>query len=57
MESKMPLKSVLQIRLPLYLRNNFYEAAKKNNKIPAKLIRDFMREYISDNSGEDAKQG
>lgn len=57
MESKMPLKSVLQIRLPLYLRNDFYEAAKKNNEIPAQLLRNFMRSYIKNSKDENAKQG
>ena len=57
MHDTMPIKSVMQIRLPLHLRNKFNEIAKKNNKIPSKLIRDFMRDYINKNSGEDAKQG
>lgn len=57
MQDTMPIKSVMQIRLPLHLRNKFNEIAKKNNKIPSKLIRDFMRDYIKENSGEDAKQG
>ena len=52
----MPLKSVLQIRLPLYLRNDFYEAAKKNNEIPAQLLRNFMRSYIKNNKDENVKQ-
>ena len=55
MQDTMPIKSVMQIRLPLYLRNKFNEIAKKNNKIPSKLIRDFMRDYIKENSGKDAK--
>ena len=55
MQDKMPIKSVMQIRLPLHLRNKFNEIAKKNNKIPSKLIRDFMRNYIKENSGKDAK--
>ena len=57
MQDKMPIKSVMQIRLPLHLRNKFNEIAKNNNKIPSKLIRDFMRDYVNKNSGEDVKQG
>lgn len=53
MQDKMPIKSVMQIRLPLHLRNKFNEIAKKNNKIPSKLIRDFMRDYIKENSGHE----
>lgn len=53
MQDTMPIKSVMQIRLPLHLRNKFNEIAKKNNKIPSKLIRDFMRDYINKNSGHE----
>lgn len=51
---KGSMKSTLQIRIPLYLRKKFSEVANKNNETPAKLIRDFIHQYIAENN-KDAK--
>lgn len=52
MSQEKTFTSVLQIRLPLHLRNQFNKAAEKNKKTPSRLIRDFIRSYIKENSDQ-----
>lgn len=44
--------SCLQVRLPTHLKNKFNETAKNNKQIPSQLIRNFIRQYIKENTDD-----
>lgn len=47
--------SNLNIRLPKSLKDSFVKICKEQNTNYSKLLREFIREYISDRQGNDIK--
>ena len=47
--------SNLNIRLSKSLKNSFVKACKEQNISYSKLLREFIREYVSDRQGNDTK--
>jgi hypothetical protein len=41
---------IMAIRVDPYLKNNFIEVAKLNDRTGSQLLRDFMRDYIKKNN-------
>lgn len=47
--------SNLNIRLPKSLKNSFVAVCKEQNTNYSKLLREFVREYVRDRQGNNAK--
>lgn len=45
----MTQNCIIQFRIPLYLKKEFYDIVIKNKKVPSKVIRELIRDYINNN--------
>lgn len=46
---------IIQFRIPLYLKKEFYNTVKNNKRVPSKVIRELIREYINENKEDNIK--